>query len=77
MRVRMKVEIEREVDVTAVLDGWTIEEVREFAANQDHEGRSILANEGYVESEDRVILLRSSAVDAYLAEREAKASVDA
>lgn len=68
----MRVEIEREVDVTDVLDGWTIEEVREFAAYQDHEGRNILSHEGKVESEDQIIDLRSSAISVYLAEREAR-----
>lgn len=69
-RVRMQVRIEQEMDVTGVLDGWTIHEVREFAADQDAEGRSILALEGEIEWQDREIDLRSAAVSAYLLDRE-------
>jgi hypothetical protein len=76
VRVRIRVEVEQELDVTSVLDGWTLDEVREFAAEQDTEGRAILATEGAIEWQDRQIEIRSSAISNYLAEREARDAVE-
>jgi hypothetical protein len=71
-RVRIRVEIQRELDVTDVLDGWTLDEVREFVEDQDEEGRAILVAEGKVETEDRYPEIRTEALARYLAAREPK-----
>lgn len=78
-RVRMQVEIEREIDVTAVLDGWTLEEVREFVEDPDPEGKLILANEGEVETETAYRSIRGghNTLADYLEDREAREDKDA
>lgn len=71
-RIVASVEIEREVDVTAVLDGWTIQEVRDYVDDQDPEGDQILVAEGKRESrrDDLTVRFKRGALEEYLDRRE-------
>ena len=71
VRVKAQVEIERDVDVTTVLDGWDLAEVRAFVDDPDPQGKAICVDEGSNLKEHRRITFRHDDLAAYLEHREA------
>lgn len=70
VRVKAQVELEREVDVTSVLDGWDLSDVREFVDDPDPEGQVILMDEGSTLKERRSIRIPQADLDAYVEHRQ-------
>lgn len=77
VKVEGTLETEIEVDLTPVLDTWTVEEVREFVEGEDDEGFYILKSEA---ANDRALHLyvdtslhyKASQMREYLEERQSR-----
>lgn len=68
--VTMQVERRIVLDVTPVLDRWTLQEVQDFVDDDDAEGMEILESEGVILDSDSYRRLDYTGLDNYLDDRE-------